>query len=147
MELIKILIFRIRSRRFALVSKNVKEILDSHGTLITVFYGGRALKGIMNLGGDPVSVLDTPFVLDMKEEGDDPVILFCREKGMERGIGITVSEVKGMELVDSSRIVFPQETDDVYISGFIREDDGKKEITLLDLKKFLDYADTKIARM
>lgn len=147
MELIKILIFRIRNRQFALVSKNVKEILDSHSTLIPIFYGGRGLKGIINLGGDPVSVLDTPFILDMKEEGDDPVILFCREKGMERGIGITVSEVKGMELVDSSMMVSPQEADNVYISGFIREDEGRREITLLDLKKFLDYADTKIVRM
>lgn len=147
MERIKILIFRIRNRYFALLSKNVKEILDSHSTLITVFYGGRGLKGIMNLGGDPVSALDTPFVLDMKEEGDDPVILFCREKGMERGAGITVSEVRGMEIVDVSKIVPPHETDEVYISGFISEGEGKKDITLLDLKKFLDYADTKIVRL
>lgn len=147
MERIKILTFRIRNRYFALVSKNVKEILDSQSNLISVFYGGRALKGIMNLGGDPVSVLDTPFILDMKEGGDDPVVLFCREKGMEKGIGIVVSEVKGMDIVDTSRIASPQETDAVYISGFIRKEEGKEEITLLDLKKFLDYADTKIARL
>ncbi len=148
MERLKILIFRIRDRYFALASSNAKEIVDSYGNLKTVFYGGMALKGLMNFEGDVVSVLDTSFIIDIKEDGEDPLILLCKEKGMERGVGMTISEVKGMKVIMASMINPSQEKDPPYITGFIREEVGETErtIALIDLKRFLDYAETRIER-
>jgi len=149
MERLKTLIFRIRGTYFALPSNNVKEIVDSYENLKTVFYGRKALKGLMNFEGDVVSVLNTPFVLDIKQEGEDPLILLCREKGMERVTGITVSEVKGMKVTTVSMINPSQEKDAPYITGFLREEDGEMErtVALIDLKRFLDYAETKIDKL
>ncbi len=148
MERLKILIFRIRNRQFALVSKNVKEIVDSCGGVKPVFYGGKALKGLMSFGSDLVSVIDTPLVLDIEGEDQDPMILICMEKGIERPIGITVSAVKGMDVISMSSVIPSQESDAGYIAGFIKEEEnGGEVVTLLDLKRFLDYADTKIQKM
>lgn len=148
MERLKVLIFRVRDRYFALASKNAKEIVDSSENLKTIFYGGRGLKGLMNFEGEVVSVLNGPFILGIEEDGEDPVILLCKEKEMERVVGITVSEIKGMDVIDTSKIAPLREKDAAYILGFIREEDkGKgKVVTLIDLKKFFDYADTKIER-
>lgn len=149
MERLKILIFRIRDRYFALASSNAKEIVDSYGNLKTVFYGGKALKGLMNFEGDVVSVLDTPFIIDIKEDGEDPLILLCKGKGMERGVGITISEVKGMKVITGSMINPSQEKEAPYITGFIREEGGETDrtVALIDLKRFLDYAETKIDKL
>lgn len=148
MERLKVLIFRVRDRYFALASKNAKEIVDSSENLKTIFYGGRGLKGLMNFEGEVVSVLNGPFILGIEEDGEDPVILLCKEKEMERAVGITVSEIKGMDVIDTSKIAPLREKDAAYILGFIREEDRGKEtvVTLIDLKKFFDYADAKIER-
>lgn len=152
MERLKILTFRIRDRYFAFVSKNAKEIIDSYGNLKTVFYGGRALKGLISFEGEVVSVLDAAFILGIKEDGEDPMILLCKEKGMNRPVGITVSEIRGMEAIDTSRIAPMQDQDQdaayAYIVGFIKEEDKDKDniVTLIDLGKFFDYADSKIER-
>lgn len=149
MERLKILIFRIKSRQFALVSRNVKEIMDSCGGVKPLFYGKKALKGLMSFGSDLVSVIDTPLVLGIQDEDRDPMVLICMEKGMERPVGITVSAVKGMDVISMSRVIPSQESDAAYISGFIKEGEGEKEgvVTLLDLRRFLDYAETKIDKL
>lgn len=147
MERLKILIFRIRNRQFALVSKNVKEIVDSCGGVKPVFYGGKALKGLMSFGSDLVSVIDTPLVLGMEGEEHDPMVLICMEKGIDRPVGITVSAVKGMDVISVSSVLPSQEGDAGYIAGFIRKEENGEVVTLLDLRRFLDYAETKIEKM
>ena len=146
MELLKLLTFRIGSRSFAIASNNVKEILDSCGNLKGVFYGGKALKGLMNFEGDIISVLESSFVLDLKEDGVSHMILVCKEKGKEKAVGMTITEVRGIKTLVFPQIDAPKEDDPPYISGFIREDEKESGIPLLDLKGFLDYADTKIER-
>jgi chemotaxis signal transduction protein len=143
MERLKILIFKVGSRHFAFVSKDVREILDSHGNLKKVFYGGRALKGLMNFEGDVVSVLDAPSILDAEGDGEEPLILLCKEKGMDKGVGITASEMEGMKVIDLSSITSPEEKDAPYIWGLLREE-GERVVTLLNLKRLLDYAETKV---
>lgn len=149
MEPLKVLIFRVGDRYFAIASKNAKEIVDSSENLKTVFYGGRALKGLMNFEGDVVSVLNGPFILGIEDDGKDHVILLCKEKEMERAVGITISEVKGMEVIDASKIAPLLEKDAAYISGFVRQEDKGKEkiVTLIDMEKFFDYAYSKIERL
>ncbi|MEK7851337.1 MAG: chemotaxis protein CheW [Deltaproteobacteria bacterium] len=149
MERLKILIFRIGDRHFALPSKSVKEILDSSGSLKPVFYGGGALKGMMNFGGEVVSVLNASVILDITDNAGGPMILVCKEREMEKVVGIAISEVREMQLLQISGINQSVETDPPYVSGLIGETDENsgKVVTLLDLNRFLDFAFTKIDRL
>lgn len=149
MERLKILIFRIGDRHFALPSKSVKEILDSSGSLKPVFYGGGALKGMMNFGGEVVSVLNASVILDITDDAGGPMILVCKERDMEKVVGIAISEVREMQLLQISGINPSVETDPPYVSGLIGEtdEDREKVVTLLDLNRFLDFAFTKIDRL
>mgnify|MGYP001559655823 CR=1 FL=1 len=149
MERLKILIFRIGDRHFALPSKSVKEILDSSGSLKPVFYGGGALKGMMNFGGEVVSVLNASVILDITDNAGGPMILVCKERDMEKVVGIAISEVREMQLLQISGINPSVETDPPYVSGLIGETDENsgKVVTLLDLNRFLDFAFTKIDRL
>lgn len=149
MERLKILIFRIGDRDFALPSKSVKEILDSSGSLKPVFYGGGALKGVMNFGGEVVSVLNTSVILDIADNAGGPMVLVCKEREMEKAVGLAISEVREMQLLQMSGINPSVESDPPYVSGLIRESDESsgKVVALLDLKRFLDFAFTKIDRL
>ena len=149
MELLKIVIFRVENRHFAIFSKNVKEIIDSASGVNPVFYGGKALKGIMSFGSDLISVLDSHFLLGLGNDRGEQMILVCKEKEMEKPVGITVSAVKGMEIVSLSSVISAQGNDEVYISGLIAEVMGGKEIAvpLLDLRRFLDFAETRIEKL
>lgn len=148
MERLKVLIFRIGDRDFALPSKSVKEILDSSGSLKPVFYGGEALKGLMSFGGEVVSVLNAAAILDITDNAGGPMVLVCKDRDMEKAVGLAISEVREMQLLQMSGVNPPVETDPSYLSGLIRESDENsgKVVTLLDLKRFLDFAYAKIER-
>ena len=134
--------FMVRNRHYALPSHSVKQIIENHDGVKKVFCGSSTIKGIIDFEGDLVSILDTPAVLEIVEEGRDPIILICKEKGMEGAAGLMVSAIKGMEIVDSSAIKPAHGSEATYIHGFIREraDKSEKVVALIDLKRFLDYA-------
>lgn len=132
----------VRNMCFALPSHSVKEIIEGSERLKKISYGGSVLKGVMNFDGELVSILDTPSILDMKEEGEEPIILICKEKEMDSVAGLTVSVIKGMEVIDRSGIKPTHGKEASYIHGFIREaaDGDEGVVALIDLKKFLDHA-------
>ena len=68
---------------------------------------------------------------------------------MERVTGMTISEVRGMKVTTVSMINPSEEKDAPYITGVLREEDGEMErtVALIDLKRFLDYAETKIDKL
>lgn len=147
MALIKVLVFKVGDRHFALLSNVVKEIIESEKTLKEVFYDkGGALKGLVNYEGDMVSVIDTAWVLDFETEAKEEFILLCKEREMEKAVSLAATMVVGMETVDTSKIKGTQDTEKSYSFGFLREGSGRSEriVTFLDLKKFLDYSRIKI---
>ncbi len=102
---IKVITFSVSGRHLALPTKNVKEILRSDRYLKPLFYDqSGVLKGVMELDGQMVSVLNTPFILDIQENGREPIILVCKERGMDRAVGLVVSSVDGIRTVDPSVI-------------------------------------------
>lgn len=149
MERLKLIIFRVENKYFAVVSKNVKEIIDSCAGVYPVFYGGKALKGLLSFGPDLISVLDTHFLMDIDDRDGERMIMICKEKDMEKPVGITVTSVKGMDIIPLSGVVPAQENDEVYVSGSITEVMGDKEtnVSLLDLRRFLDYAESRIEKL
>lgn len=147
MALIKVLVFKVGDRHFALLSNVVKEIIETEKTLKEIFYNkGGALRGLVSYEGDMVSVIDTAWALDFETEDTEEFILLCKEREMEKAVCITATTVVGMESIDTSKIKGTQDTDKSYSFGFLREGSGRSEriITFLDLKKFLNYSRNKI---
>lgn len=138
----KIITFNIRDRYFAFPSQQVKEIIENSGNVKPIFYGGNAIKGIITYEGNLISILNTPFLLDIKGGGSEHLILICKVRGSETPAGLTVSSVRGMGFVNPPDIKAPHGNEASYISGFFREmvDNEWKVVALLDLKKFLDHA-------
>ncbi len=150
MASIKVLVFKVGDRHFALLSNVVKEIIESEKTLKEVFYDkGGALRGLVNYEGDMVSVIDTAWALDFDCQNNEEFILLCKEREMEKAVSITATTVVGMESVDTSKIKGTQDTEKSYSFGFLREGSGRSEriVTFLDLKKFLDYSRIKIENL
>lgn len=148
MVTLKIIKFMVRDRCFALPSNNVKEVIDGYDNVKDISYGGHALKGVISFGGNLISVLDSASIFDIKSNGEEPMILVCKGKGMDWAAAITVSSIKGMEIVESS-VIKPSHGDEAtYISGYIREKTGGGEtvVALIDLRKLLDYALTKVEK-
>lgn len=150
MARVKILTFRVRDRFFALPSGSIREITESTKNLKNVFYDrGGALKGLMSYDGDMISVLDTPFLLDIDHAGDESLILVCKDRDQERPIGMLITAIEGMEIIDDTKLKHSQDEEASFTHGFIKEGKGEKQrvITLLDLRRFLDYSSNKIEKI
>lgn len=146
MDLLKIITFTINDSYFALPSKLVKEVVDYDEEVKDLFYGSGAIDGILSYEGDLVSVLNSSFFFDIPGERQEPLILICRESKESTAMGITISSIKGIGLIETSQIKSAQSSEADYISGFIREgsETGQRVTALLDLGRFLKYASKKI---
>lgn len=146
MDKIKVIVFRVRERFFGLSSGEVKEIVESEQVLKKIFYDrGGALRGLIDYEGSPISVLDSSELLDVEEEGDEPLILICRESKDSDAVGITASAVVGMEVIDRSDIKVSPEEEANFTVGFVKEGRGARErvITILNLGKFFTFVSEK----
>lgn len=148
MGLLKIISFSIENRYFALPSMNVKEIIDNDEGIMSIFYGGMALKGIMPYEGSLVSVLNTPFLLDIESKHEN-FILLCKEKKDDIVTGITISSIKGIDYVKEEEIKQSANNEAPYISGFVRKGTaGKMQVTaILDMGKFFKHAAGKVQKV
>jgi chemotaxis signal transduction protein len=151
---LKILTFMIRDRYFALPSANIKEIMDLADSLKDVFYNrGGALKGLMTYETDMISILDTPFLLDVEENTEkeyiEPLVLVCRGAHDDKPVGITISSIVGMEIIDDTDLKHSQDEEASYTYGFLKEGSGDDErvVTIIDFKKFLDFTNNIITRV
>lgn len=148
MALLKIITFSIENRYFALPSMYVKEIIDNDKGIMDLFYGGKALKGIMPHEGVLVSILNTPFLLDIESKSEN-FILLCKEKRDDVATGLMISSIKGIEYVEEDEIKQSANNEAPYISGFVRKETaGKVRVTaILDLGKFFNHAAGKVQKV
>jgi len=146
--LLKIITFSIENRSFALPSTNVKEVLDNDKGIMSLFYGGKALKGILPYEGGLLSVLNTPFLLDIESKNEN-FILLCKEKKEDLATGLTISSIKGIEYVEEEEIKQSSNNEAPYISGFVRKETaGKVRVTaILDMGKFFTHAAGKVQKV
>lgn len=148
MGLLKIITFAIENRNFAFPSGHVKEILDNCEGVMKLFYGGKALKGIMTYEGGLISVLNTPFLLDIESKKEN-FILLCKENPGDTAIGLTITSIKGIEYVREEEIKQSTNNEAPYIKGFSRKEiSGKVTVTaILDMEKFIKHAAGKIQKV
>ncbi|MCK5236567.1 MAG: chemotaxis protein CheW [Deltaproteobacteria bacterium] len=157
MAKIKILTFLINDRYFALPSASIKEILDSEKSIKQIFYNrGGALRGLLVYEGDMISVLDTEILLDIASNGNgngkgtalgmDKLVLICKDRELERAIAIVINSIDCMETIEEEELKLSQDESATYTRGFIKEGKGEEQrvVTVLDLKKFLEYSGKRI---
>lgn len=134
---LKIITFMVGDRRFALPSRQVKEIIESEQGVKPLFYGGDLLKGLVDYSGDLISVLNFPLLLDISEPVECPSILVCRDKESGVSVALTISEVLGIERVGVGRIEAASDSDAGYVKGLIKAVRGGKgnAAVLIDLAK------------
>jgi chemotaxis signal transduction protein len=146
LSLLKVIIFTINDNYFALPSKSVKEVVDNDNEVKDLFYGSDAIDGVLSYEGDLISVLNSSFLFNISGDGQEPLILVCRELKEKTVMGITISSIKGIGFIDTSEIKSTQDSEADYISGFIREDSdsGERVTALIDLEEFLKYVSKKI---
>ncbi len=153
MARVKILTFLVKDRHFALPSGNIKEITESGRNLKKIFYDrGGALKGLMSYEGDMISVLNTPLLLEIDKEAGaatEPLVLVSKEFGSDRPIGLLITSIVGMEIIEDTSLKHSHDEAASYTHGFIKEGKGDKQrvVTLLDLSKFLEYSSAKISKL
>ncbi len=141
---IKVITFTAGGRHLALPTKNVKEIVRTDKHLKPLFYNqSGVLKGVMELEGQMISVLNTPFILGIQEDHSMPIILVCREKGMDRAVGLVASTVDGIRTVETSHIKEPQGLKGDFWAGIL-DVPGQRKILLIELGRFLISALQKI---
>ena len=148
-KVLKIITFGVRNRHVAFPASEVREIVDSGGKLKPLFYNrGGAVKGIMEHEGEMISILDTPNLLDVRVPGGEQFILICRPKDSEHSVGITISSVFGMEMVETNGLKHSSDEEANYTLGYFKDASGEKErvVTVLNLVKFLEYANAKIKK-
>ncbi len=146
MEPFKVVVFTVSDRHYAIASSSIKEVNDVEGNIKKVLYDkGGALSGIMSYEGDMISVLHTAKLLD-HEDAEDNHILVCKDKNMDRAVGLITDTIVGMEVLDKEKIKHSQD-EAAYTFGFLKEGEGDKErvVTFLDLSKFLEYVMGRVA--
>ena len=146
MELLKVITFTIDDSYFALPSKMVKEVVDNDEHVKGLFYGKGIIEGILSYEGNLITVIDSAFLMDIKMESKNPLILICRESRSSSAMGLTISSIRGVSFVHTSHIKATQGSEAEYIAGFIRDESvpGQKVTALLDLGKLLAYTSLKI---
>ncbi len=139
---LKVITFSVGGSLLALPFREVKEIVEGTAGVRKMPYGVKALKGILSFEGRLVSVICTPFVLGMAEKEEENFVLLCRYGEGKEVVGLTVSGVKGLKVVNLSAVT-PQEggqspfTDGLFIEG---KGSGAVAVSILNLERFLDGA-------
>ncbi len=91
-------VFRIERERYALPLAAVREVVVAPETLVPVPRSGPLVRGVMNLRGRVVPVVDLAAVLAVKSASPMPKIVLL-DRG-RRDLGLLVSEVEGIESLE-----------------------------------------------
>jgi purine-binding chemotaxis protein CheW len=91
-------VFRVGTERFALPLSSVREVVPPHPPFARVPRAGGAVRGVMNLRGRVVAVVDLAALVGLPSQplaaGQGQVIILDREK---RALGLLISLVLGVE--------------------------------------------------
>jgi purine-binding chemotaxis protein CheW len=142
-EASRFLIFSLCQEQYAVPLLKVKEVIALTETT-PVPYSPNYFKGIMNLRGQVISVIDLRTKLKMPkgEASSETAIVILDLSPLS--LGIVVDSVESVLAVDASEIQPPPEVggaSTAYIRGVTRKD--KKLILLLDIERTLSVDDLK----
>lgn len=130
----QVVIFRIGEEQFAVETNKVQSISDMM-EITKVPKSPQHIKGLINLRGIIITVLDINLILEMKESNsEDQNIIILDLK--DEAVGITVDAVdEVLDIEDSHIEKVYNEKEKVYIKGVINLKD--RIITLIDLDKLI----------
>lgn len=145
-ETSRFLIFSLNGEEYAVPLLKVKEVI-ALTDITPVPYSPPHFKGIMNLRGQVISVVDLRLKLKMsKAESSSETAIIIVDLGF-LSLGVIVDSVESVLAVGHSDIQPPPEVGGAntnYIKGVTRKD--KKLILLLDIESVLSVEDLKVAR-
>lgn len=142
-ETSRFLIFSLCNEQYAVPLLKVKEVIALTETT-PVPYSPSHFKGIMNLRGQVISVIDLRLKLKMaraEQTGETAIIILDLSP---LSLGIIVDSVESVLAVNPEEIQPPPDvgtTNTAYIHGVTRKD--KRLILLLDIEKTLSVEDLK----
>ncbi|ERI90872.1 CheW-like protein [Clostridiales bacterium oral taxon 876 str. F0540] len=130
----QVVVFRLGEEQFAVETAKVQSINDNMG-ITKVPKAPEHIKGLINLRGNIISLLDINLLLDIErsEEGQNNIIILEMEDEL---VGITVDQVDEVLDIDES-IIEKIETDKrkSFLKGVINFKD--RIVTLIDIDKLL----------
>jgi len=130
----QVVIFKLNSEQFAVETGKVQSINDAM-EITKVPKAPAHIKGLINLRGNVISLLDINLLLDVlkEEEKQNNIIILETEDEL---VGITVDQVD--EVLDVEENLIERISDDrkkAYIEGIINFKD--RIVTLIDIDKLL----------
>lgn len=130
----QVVIFKLNNEQFAVETAKVQSINDAM-EITRVPKAPEHIKGLINLRGNVISLLDINLLLDVpkEEEKQNNIIILEMEDEL---VGITVDQVD--EVLDVEEDIIEKLSDDrkkAYIEGVINFKD--RIVTLIDIDKLL----------
>lgn len=139
----RFLIFSLHNEQYAVPLLKVKEVIALTETT-PVPYSPSHFKGIMNLRGQVISVIDLRTKLKMPKGEASPETAIIILDLSSLSLGIIVDSVESVLALNKDEVQPPPDvgtSDARYITGVARKD--KKLILLLDIEKTLSVEDLK----
>ncbi len=129
----QVVIFKLNNEQFAVETDKVQSINDSM-EITRVPKAPQYIKGLINLRGNVISLLDINLLLDVPkaEVKQDNIIILDMDGEM---VGIAVDQVEEVLDVEEDIIEDLAETSKDYIYGIINFND--RIVTLIDINKLL----------
>ncbi|MHC1682444.1 MAG: chemotaxis protein CheW [Clostridiaceae bacterium] len=130
----QVVIFRLKDEQFAVETAKVQSIND-YMVITKVPMAPDYIRGLINLRGNVISLLNLNLLLNKFNENDDKnnIIII---KLQEEEVGITVDEVN--EVLDIDEVIIERVEDErklPYIKGVLNFKD--RIVTLIDIDKLL----------
>ena len=132
---VQVVIFKLKDEQFAVETSKVQTISEAV-TVTRVPKAPEYVKGLINLRGNVISLLDINLLLDTeKSEGNQQCVIILKLE--EELIAISVDQVDEVLEIDESIIEnINQDTKKTYIKGIINFKD--RIVTLIDIDKLID---------
>lgn len=126
--------FYLNQSEFALSVTFVQEVINPPDNYSTMPLAPNYLKGLLNLRGTIIPVIDIKRVLDLKEEGNNreqKIAIVCLNENLVGLLFDKTGEVFRSRPEEQSN--FTDENEQSVIKGVFKKDDGKRIVQILDV--------------
>jgi len=131
----QVVIFKVNEEQFAVEASTVQSINDMM-EITNVPKSAAYIKGLINLRGNIISLLDINLLLDI-EKGEDAQENIIILNLQEESVGVTVDQVDEVLEIETNLIEkIETDKDKAYIKGVINFKD--RIVTLIDISKLIE---------
>ncbi len=135
-------IFRLINENFAIKLEQIKEILVYHQIILTsLFTEPEWIKGVINLRGEVIPIVDMRIRFDQKNPNyDDNTVAIVVKTAEDKLIGMVVDKIEKIIPIQKSQVSqsydFDVGIDRNYIQGFVKLSETQMSV-LLDIDAVL----------